>query len=98
MGASGLELRVPPVALRPESTSSLVVSGIYGVTRNPMYLGFLVALLGWAVFLAHALALLPLLAFLLYMNRFQIRPEESALTTLFGQEFTTYRKRVRRWL
>src|SRR5882672_5891766 len=35
--------------MKPESTSALVVAGIYGVTRNPMYLGFLLILLGWAV-------------------------------------------------
>ena len=63
-------------------------SGIYRLTRNPMYLGLLVILLGWAIFLANVLAFLLLPAFIVYMNRFQIEPEERALASLFGQEFT----------
>jgi hypothetical protein len=39
--------------MKPDSTSSLVVSGIYRLTRNPMYLGFLLVLLGWAIFLSN---------------------------------------------
>jgi protein-S-isoprenylcysteine O-methyltransferase Ste14 len=84
--------------MRPDSTSSLVVSGIYKYTRNPMYLGFLLLLLGWATFLSNitALALLP--AFVVYMNRFQIGPEERALGSLFAQEYQAYHARVRRWI
>jgi protein-S-isoprenylcysteine O-methyltransferase Ste14 len=84
--------------MRPYSTSSLVVSGIYKYTRNPMYLGFLLILLGWATFLSNlaAFALLP--AFVLYMNHFQIAPEERALASLFAQEYQAYRARVRRWI
>ena len=84
--------------LRPETASSLVVSGIYRFTRNPMYLGLLVVLLGWAVFLSSAVAFVWLPAFVVYMNRFQIGPEETALASLFGPEFTNYRMKVRRWL
>jgi len=84
--------------MKPELSSSLVTSGIYKLTRNPMYLGFLLVLLGWAVFLSSVLAFLFLPAFILYMNRFQIDPEERALATLFGQEFTAYKARARRWL
>lgn len=83
---------------KPDSTSALVSSGIYGVTRNPMYLGFLLALLGWAAFLSNAAALIGPVAFVLYMNRFQISPEEKALSALFGAEFSAYKSRVRRWL
>ena len=87
--------------LKPQSSSSLVTWGInkvYGITRNPMYLGGLVILTGCAVFLSNALAFLFLPAYILYINRFQIAPEERALTSLFGQEFAAYRSRVRRWL
>jgi protein-S-isoprenylcysteine O-methyltransferase Ste14 len=84
--------------LKPEATSSLVVSGVYAFTRNPMYLGFLFVLVGWAVFLSTALAFLLLPLFVLYMNRFQIQPEEKALISRFGQEFVSYKSRVRRWL
>ena len=84
--------------MKPDSASSLVVSGIYRLTRNPMYLGFLLVLIGWAIFLSNALAFLFLPAFILYMNRFQIEPEEKALTSLFGPQFVAYTSRVRRWL
>ena len=84
--------------MTPESSSSLVVSGIYKLTRNPMYLGFLLALFGWAIFLSNMLAFIFLPAFIFYMTRFQIEPEERALAALFGQAFASYKKRTRRWL
>ena len=84
--------------MKPDSTSSLVVSGIYRYTRNPMYLGFLLILLGWAAFLSNVLALALLPAFILYMNRFQISPEERVLASLFAHDYAEYRARVRRWL
>ena len=84
--------------MKPESSSSLVISGIYKLSRNPMYLGFLLVLVGWAVFLSNALAFVFLPAFVFYMNRFQIEPEEKSLAGKFGQEFLDYKSRVRRWL
>ena len=84
--------------MKPEYTSSLVSSGVYTVSRNPMYLGFLLILLGWALFLANMFAFLALPGFLLYMNRFQIEPEERALALRFGRSFATYTAHVRRWL
>jgi len=84
--------------MKPSSASFLVTSGIYGFTRNPMYLGMLFVLIGWALYLGNAVALLFLPAFILYMNRFQIEPEERALTALFGPEFLEYASRVRRWI
>jgi protein-S-isoprenylcysteine O-methyltransferase Ste14 len=83
---------------RPGSSTCLVRSGVYSFTRNPMYLGFLLVLVGWATFLSNALAFLILPAFILYMNRFQIEPEERALASLFAEEFVAYKSRVRRWL
>jgi protein-S-isoprenylcysteine O-methyltransferase Ste14 len=82
---------------RPQDASSLVTTGIYRFSRNPMYLGFLLALLAWAVFLANVLTLLPVVAFVAYMNRFQITPEERALVAMFGTEYDAYKQRVRRW-
>ena len=84
--------------LKPQSTSSLVVSGVYRVSRNPMYVGMLLMLLGWAVLLSNVLALAIVPAFVLYMNRFQIGPEETVLARMFGGEYETYRSRVRRWI
>jgi protein-S-isoprenylcysteine O-methyltransferase Ste14 len=83
---------------KPETTSSLVCSGIYRVTRNPMYAGVLFVLVAWAVFLSSAWALLGPLAFVLYMNRFQIAPEERVLSAMFGTGYSAYKSRVRRWL
>ena len=84
--------------LRPERASALVVSGIFRWTRNPMYLGLAIVLLGWAWYLAHPLAALGVPAFVAWMNRSQIPREERALEQLFGAEFVRYKSRVRRWL
>ena len=84
--------------LKPETTSSLVCSGIYRVTRNPMYVGLLFVLIAWAVFLSSAWTLLGPLVFVFYMNRFQIAPEERVLSGMFGADYTAYKSRVRRWL
>lgn len=84
--------------LKPETASALVTTGIYRYSRNPMYVGFALFLLAWAVYLASPVALLGVAGFVLYMNRLQIAPEESALQALFGPQFDAYRARVRRWL
>jgi protein-S-isoprenylcysteine O-methyltransferase Ste14 len=84
--------------LTPEATTTMVTSGIYRFTRNPMYLGFLFVLTGWAMYLANVLAFALLPLFVLYMNRFQIVPEERALGFKFSHVFTAYKCSVRRWL
>lgn len=84
--------------LKPGDASSLVAGGIYRLTRNPMYLGFALALLGWGIFLAHPASIAVLFLFVAYMNRFQIVPEERALESLFGGAFAAYRSKVRRWI
>lgn len=84
--------------VRPGEASALVTSGVYRASRNPMYVGFGLALLGWATALAHPLALLGAPAFGVYLTRFQIVPEERALRAEFGPAFEAYARRVRRWL
>ena len=84
--------------LTPSASSSVVSSGVYRVSRNPMYLGFLLALAGWALFLSNAAALLLLPVFVAYMTQYQIKPEERALLGEFGPEFAQYMARVRRWV
>lgn len=83
--------------MNPDASSSLVINGIYRLTRNPMYLGFLLALAGWGVWLANLPALFWLIIYILYINQFQIIPEERILEDKFGDEFRAYRKQVRRW-
>ena len=84
--------------MKPAKTSSLVVSGIYTVTRNPMYVGLVFFLTAWAVYLACPLALAGPVAFVLYINRFQIEPEERMLLEKYGRKYTVYTSKVRRWL
>jgi len=83
---------------KPEDASSLVRNGVYRITRNPMYLALLLALTGWTFTLANPLNLLFLPLFVLYMNRFQILPEERMLLKLFGSDYCAYQQSVRRWL
>lgn len=84
--------------MHPAAASTLVVRGIYHRTRNPMYLGFVLVLLAWAMFLSKLSAWLVLPLFVLYLNRFQIAPEEHALRERFGPAFDAYAAKVRRWL
>lgn len=83
---------------RPGEATALVLGGPYRFTRNPMYAGMLLVLAGWAAYLGSMPALLGPVAFMLYINRFQIVPEERALQWLFAGEYLAYKSRVRRWL
>ena len=84
--------------MKPGVTSVLVTSGVYRFSRNPMYLGLLLFVLAWAVYLSSWLALFFVPVFVIYMNRFQIQPEERAMRSLFGPEYTSYQAKARRWL
>src|SRR5258706_9503081 len=87
---------VNPVA--PEKASTVVTGGIYSCTRNPMYVGLTVVLVGWAIWLSAPWVLFGPVAFMLYMTRFQIIPEERVMSSKFGHAYDDYRQRVRRWL
>lgn len=87
---------VNPVS--PDRASCLITTGIYSVTRNPMYLGFLCILIAWAIFLGNAFSLFSPAGFIMYLNRYQIIPEESILHQKFGDEFVQYKLKVKRWL
>jgi protein-S-isoprenylcysteine O-methyltransferase Ste14 len=84
--------------LKPQRASALVTGGVYRVTRNPMYVGMCCLLSAWAVYLSAVLPFAGPAVFVMYMTRFQIRPEEQALSQLFGEEYAQYTARVRRWL
>jgi protein-S-isoprenylcysteine O-methyltransferase Ste14 len=99
MGASSF--RRAKTTLNPikiEEASRLVIAGIYGVTRNPMYLGLTLVLCAWAFFLGCLWTLVGPVIFVAYTTRFQIIPEERVLTAKFGDSYRDYCRRVRRWL
>jgi len=82
----------------PNKAASLVTTGVYAITRNPLYLSLLFVLAGWAIYLSNLAALVAIPFFVKYLNQFQILPEERALASLFGSELKAYCKRVRKWL
>ena len=84
--------------LRPESSTSLVTSVFYAHSRNPMYVGLLVCLLGVTLLLRSLTPLLVLPLFVVVVTVFQIIPEEKALSKIFGEEFKHYKENVQRWL
>ena len=84
--------------MRPGASSVVVTGGVYRLTRNPMYVGLVLLLWGWSVYLGSPWAWLGPLLFVGYVTRFQIVPEERALTRLFGADYVAYCAKVRRWL
>ncbi len=84
--------------LQPERASVLVTHGIYRFTRNPMYLSLLLLLVAYASHLGSWVAFAGPTAYVAYITRFQILPEERVLAAKFGDEFAAYRRRVRRWI
>ena len=82
----------------PEKSKQLVINGLYKISRNPMYLGFLCMIIGTGFFYTHIMAVIFAILFVPYMNRFQISLEEQALKNAFGDSYIQYCQRVRRWL
>ena len=82
----------------PDQTSSLVTSGLYQYTRNPMYLGMALILSGLAVWLGNFASFLMIPCFIWYITHLQIIPEEEILLEKFGEEYGAYMMRVRRWI
>jgi protein-S-isoprenylcysteine O-methyltransferase Ste14 len=82
----------------PEKATRLVAHGVYRISRNPMYLGLLLLLGAWGIYLSNLLAFAGLPLFVLAMNCLQIRPEEAAMAAQFGDEYRLYREEVRRWI
>lgn len=84
--------------LKPRSASSLVTGGLYRFSRNPMYLGQALLLAGWTMWLGNLAGLLAVPAFVAWIDRLQIAPEERALEAAFGDSFRAWAARVRRWI
>lgn len=81
----------------PTKTTKLVTNGLFAYSRNPMYLAMLMVLLAWGIWLGNAFNTLLAAAFVAYMNRFQIIPEEEVLLSIFGKEYKQYCVKTRRW-
>ncbi|MDE2415698.1 MAG: isoprenylcysteine carboxylmethyltransferase family protein [Comamonadaceae bacterium] len=90
--------RTTPNPLAPERARTVVQSGPYRFTRNPMYVGVALQLLAWCGYLGNPVSLLALAAFVAYITRYQILPEERALAQRFGEPYLQYLHSVRRWL
>ncbi len=84
--------------LKPSEASSLLTDGVFRISRNPMYLGLLLLLIGWALWLGTVSPWLVLPCFVIVISVWQIVPEEQALDGLFGEQYLAYRRSVRRWL
>ena len=84
--------------ISPDKASALVTTGVYGFSRNPIYVADMLLLLAWGFYLANPFSLVLAFGFVVYLTRFQIMPEERALETLFGEDYLAYKTRVRRWL
>ncbi|PHS26434.1 MAG: isoprenylcysteine carboxyl methyltransferase [Methylophaga sp.] len=83
--------------IHPENADKLVTTGMYRFTRNPMYVGLVLLLLGWAIFLGSLLPFMMLPIFIVVMTNQQIIPEEQILEQKFGQQYRDFKYKVRRW-
>tara|TARA_B100001989_G_C24478929_1_gene433348 strand:- start:269 stop:712 length:444 start_codon:yes stop_codon:yes gene_type:complete len=82
----------------PYKTTSLVITGVYKITRNPMYLGMLLIIISFAFYKASIISLILIPFFIFYINKFQIEPEEFEMRKKFGKEYEDYCKKVDRWI
>ena len=96
--ANGLFTRAGTDVIPFRDVTALVTSGVYRYSRNPMYLGMAAVLLGCAITVGAATALLITPVFMAIIEVRFIRPEEEMLRGLFPQEYPAYCARVRRWL
>lgn len=90
--------RTTPNPMAPGRARTVVQTGPYRYTRNPMYVGVALQLLAWCGYLGNPLSLLGLAVFVAYITRFQIIPEERALSQRFGEPYLHYLRSVRRWI
>ena len=100
VGASGFAtFRKAGTPVRPgDEPTQLVTNGPFRVTRNPMYFGFELVLIGAFFLTKSAFFLIPPVVFFLLINFVQIPFEENLMAERFGQRYSEYRRRVRRWL
>ncbi len=78
--------------------STLITTGPYKISRNPIYLSFLLIATGTAMLFANVLAFVGPVIFFFFIQTLVIPFEEDTLTKVFGDSYGKYRKRIRRWL
>ena len=83
--------------IKIEKASSLVTSGIFKYSRNPMYFGMVLILISTATKFNFYGGILMIVIFVFYITYFQILPEEKAMLKLFGKDFINYKNKTRRW-
>jgi len=81
-----------------EESNSLIEDGVFRFSRNPMYFGFALILLGISILLRSLSPYIVVVLFVLLIDRMYIRYEEQMLETKFGYEWKAYRSRVRKWI
>ena len=84
--------------LKPEQASSLIISGVFSFSRNPMYLGMVFILLALSFRFNLVGGILFTSIFIMYITKFQIIPEEAAMKSIFGEDFNKYKNKTRRWI
>lgn len=99
VGLAAAQMLKRRAAIHPhDEPTTLVTDKIFAVSRNPIYLGMLIALVGWAL---HLNSLAPFLIpplFAWWITQHFIKPEEQRLKAAFGEPFESYTSKVRRWL
>ena len=84
--------------LRPFKSTSLITNDIYKYSRNPMYFGYLLIILGSSVYLGNVISIIIIPLFIFTINFLQIIPEEEALKDIYGPRYDEYLSKVRRWI
>ena len=84
--------------LRPFKSTSLITNDIYKYSRNPMYFGYFLIILGSSVYLGNVISIIIIPLFIFTINFLQIIPEEEALKDLYGPRYDEYLSKVRRWI
>ena len=83
---------------KPHKTTSLVITGTFKISRNPMYLGMLLIIISYSFYESSIISLILIPFFIFFINKFQIEPEEFEMRRKFGKEYEDYCKKVDRWI
>ncbi len=84
--------------MKPNESTDLVITGVYKFSRNPMYLGLLIILCAWTLYVGNLISIVVLPIFIFYITKFQVLPEEAIMLKKFDQSYVEYKQKVRRWI